>query len=47
MMIYLLWLAGAALIIWKFAHHLRRADVPGTVSAQWLHEYRRQPHTTS
>jgi|SoiMethySBSTD1v2_1073268.scaffolds.fasta_scaffold33075_3 hypothetical protein len=47
MKIHLLWLAGAALIIWKFAHHLRRTGVPSTVSPQWLDEYRRQPHTTS
>ncbi|MGE5833843.1 MAG: hypothetical protein ACM4AI_05150 [Acidobacteriota bacterium] len=45
MMIHLLWLAGAALVIWKYAHHLLGAGVPGTVSAQWLEEYRREGYT--
>ena len=46
-MIHLLWLAGAALIIWKYKHHARRPDERGFVSAQWLHEHRRQAHTIS
>jgi hypothetical protein len=46
-MIHLLWLAGVALIIWKYGHHVLRSDGPGTVSAEWLLEYRRQARTTS
>ncbi|HYN07732.1 MAG TPA: hypothetical protein VES67_10100 [Vicinamibacterales bacterium] len=47
-MIHLLWLAAAALIIWwKYGHHALRADDLGTVSPQWLHEYRREAHTNS
>ena len=44
-MIRLLWLAGAGLVIWKYAHHLLRPGVAGTVSAQWLDEYRREAST--
>ena len=46
-MIHLLWLAGAALLFGKYAHHALRVDDLGTVSSGWLHEYRRQAHTTS
>ena len=46
-MIPLLLLAGAALIIWKYAHHAFRVGNLGTMSPDWLVEYRRQAHTTS
>ena len=46
-MIHLLWLAAAALIIWKYRHHALHSHDLGTMSAEWLHEYRREVHTTS
>jgi hypothetical protein len=46
-MIHLLWLAGVALIIWKYGHRALRSDDLGTVSPEWLHEYRREAHTSS
>jgi hypothetical protein len=40
-MIHLLWLSGvAAFMIWMYGRHALREDDLGTVSAQWLHEYR-------
>jgi hypothetical protein len=42
-MIHLLWLSGvAAVMILMYGHRALRADDLGTVSAQWLHEYRRE-----
>jgi hypothetical protein len=46
-MIHLLWLAGVALIIWKYCHHALRSEGRGTVSAEWLLQYRRQARPTS
>ena len=43
-MIPLLLLAGAALLFGKYAHHALRAEDLGTVSPEWLHEYRREAH---
>jgi hypothetical protein len=44
-MIHLLWLTGvAAVMIWMYGHRAFRADDLGTVSAQWLHEYRCETH---
>jgi hypothetical protein len=45
-MTLLLWLSGAAvaLIIWMYGHRPLRADDLGTVSAQWLQNYRRETH---
>jgi hypothetical protein len=46
-MIHLLWLAGVAAVmiwIWMYGHRARRDDDLGTVSAQWLHEYRCETH---
>jgi hypothetical protein len=44
-MIHLLWLSGvAALMVWMYGHRTFRADDLGTVSAQWLHEYRCETH---
>jgi len=44
-MTQLLWLSGAAvaLAVWVYGRPLRRDDL-GTVSAQWLHDYRRETH---
>jgi hypothetical protein len=40
-MIHLLWLSGvAAVMAWMYGHRALREDDLGTVSAQWLHEYR-------
>jgi hypothetical protein len=46
-MIPLLLLAGTALLFGKYAHHVFRAEDLGTVSHEWLREYRRDAHTTS
>jgi hypothetical protein len=46
-MIHLLWLSCTALILWKYGHHALRAGDLGAVSAQWLHEYRREVHTNN
>jgi hypothetical protein len=46
-MIHLLWLAGAALILGKYGHHALHAGSLGSVSPQWLYEYRRDAHTNS
>jgi hypothetical protein len=44
-MIHLLWLAVvAAVMIWLYGHRARRDDDLGTVSPQWLHEYRCETH---
>jgi hypothetical protein len=44
-MIHLLWLSGvAAVMIWMFGHRALREDDLGTVSAQWLQEYRCETH---
>jgi hypothetical protein len=44
-MIHLLWLSGvAAVMIWMYGHRARREDDLGTVSAQWLQEYRCETH---
>jgi hypothetical protein len=44
-MIHLLWLSGvAAVMIWMYGHRALRINDLGTVSAQWLHEYRRETH---
>ena len=44
-MIHLLWLFGvAAVMIWMYDHRARHEDDLGTVSARWLHEYRRETH---
>jgi hypothetical protein len=44
-MVHLLWLSGAAaLMIWMYGHRAHRADDLGTVSAQWLHDYRCETH---
>ena len=41
-----LWLIPAAIafVIWAFRVKRRREDDLGSVSAQWLHEYRRETH---
>jgi hypothetical protein len=45
LLIHLLWLSGvAAVLIWMYDYRARREDDLGTVSAQWLHEYRCQTH---
>ncbi|MCA1562139.1 MAG: hypothetical protein LC753_02475 [Acidobacteria bacterium] len=45
-MTLLLWLSGAAvaLIVWMYGHRPLPADDLGTVSAQWLQDYRRETH---
>jgi hypothetical protein len=44
-MIHLLWLSGvAAVMIWMYGHRALHEDDLGTVSAQWLHEYRSETH---
>lgn len=44
-MIHLLWLLGAAaLVIWMYGRRGLLADDLGTVSAQWLHDYRCETH---
>jgi hypothetical protein len=44
-MIHLLWRSGvAAVMIWMYGHRALREDYLGTVSAQWLHEYRGETH---
>jgi hypothetical protein len=45
-MIPLLLLAGTTLLFGKYAHLALRAADLGTMSAEWLHDYRRQAHTT-
>ena len=41
-----LWLMvpAIALAIWAFRDRRRRKNDLGSVSAQWLHEYRRETH---
>jgi hypothetical protein len=46
-MIPLLLLAGTALLLGKYAHDVLRAHDLGTMSAEWLVEYRRQAQTIS
>ncbi len=46
-MIPLLLLAGGALLIGKYAHHVLGSNDLGTMSAEWLLEYRRQAQTIS
>ena len=48
-MTQLLWLSGAAvaLTIWVYGHRPLREDDLGTLSAQWLHDYRRETHQDS
>jgi hypothetical protein len=44
-MIHLLWRSGvAAVMIWMYGHRAFREDYLGTVSAQWLREYRGGMH---
>ena len=44
-MIHLLWLSGvAALFNWMHRRRALREDDLGTISAQWLHEYRCETH---
>jgi hypothetical protein len=45
-MIHLLWLSGvaAAVMIWMYGHRALGEENLGTVSAQWLHEYRCETH---
>lgn len=45
-MIHLLWLVGA-LILWKYGRHALHGDDLGSVSPEWLCEYRREAHTNS
>ena len=47
MMIPLFLLVGVALAFGKYAQYVRRAGDLGTMSADWLFEYRRQAHTIS
>jgi hypothetical protein len=40
----LLLVPAIALAIWAFRERRRRENDLGSVSAQWLHEYRRESH---
>ena len=46
-MIPLFLVVGAVLLFGKYAHHALRAGSLGTMSADWLLEYRRQAQTVS
>lgn len=45
MTVWLWWILPAlAFAIWAWRHRRRRDNDLGRVSAQWLHEYRRETH---